>query len=65
MQHDIHLPKFGGVLLHTLPMPFPEVMSMDPLVLYIPSSVELGINESFKSSHLITGGSPSSLSVFL
>jgi hypothetical protein len=46
-QHDIHLPEFGGVLLHTMPLPFLEVMLTDPLVLCIPNRVELGLNEGF------------------
>jgi hypothetical protein len=36
------------ILLHMLPLLLPEVMPMDPLVLYIPNRVELGLNEGFE-----------------
>jgi hypothetical protein len=32
-----------GVLLYTMPLLMPEVVPLDPLVLYIPDRVELGI----------------------
>jgi hypothetical protein len=39
IEHDHHIHQFSGVLLHTLPFPLPKVMTMDPLVLYIPNRV--------------------------
>jgi hypothetical protein len=34
--------------MYTLSLPFLEVMPMDPLVLYIPDRIELGIKEGFE-----------------
>jgi hypothetical protein len=45
--HDSYLLEFGGVLLHTLPFPFPEAIPMDPLFLYIPNRVETRLNDGF------------------
>jgi hypothetical protein len=45
--HDSHLPKFSGVLLHILPLPFIKVIPMDPLVLYIPDRLKMRLNEGF------------------
>jgi hypothetical protein len=46
--HDGHLSELGGALLYTLPLPLPEVMPRDPLVLFIPNMIELGLNEGFE-----------------
>jgi hypothetical protein len=33
---------------YTMPLLFPKVVSLDPLVLYIPDKVELGLDEGFE-----------------
>jgi hypothetical protein len=48
-QHDDHFPKLGGVLLYTLPLPLPEVVPPNPLVVYIPDRVGLGLDEGFEA----------------
>jgi hypothetical protein len=47
-QHDGHLSKLGGVILYTLPLLPLEVVPLDPLVLYIPDKVELGLDDGFE-----------------
>jgi len=47
-QHDGHLFELSGVLLYTLPLALPKVVPPDPLVLYIPDRVELGLDEGFE-----------------
>jgi hypothetical protein len=43
-----HVSELGGVLLYTLPLPLPKVVPPDPLYLYIPNRVELGLDEGFE-----------------
>jgi len=47
-QHYLYLLEFYGVLLYTLSLCFLEVMPSNPVVLYIPNGVELGLDENFK-----------------
>ena len=48
MQHDGHIYELSGVLLYTLPLPLPEVVPPDPLVLYIPNMIDLGLDDGFE-----------------
>jgi hypothetical protein len=48
IQHDSHLSKLNGVLLYTPPLSLPEVVPPNPLVLYIPDRIELGLYEGFE-----------------
>jgi hypothetical protein len=47
-QHNIHLPKFGGALLHTLSLSLTKIMLSDSFVLCIPNRVQMGLNEGFE-----------------
>ena len=47
-QHNVLVYKLNGVLLYDLALPLPEVMIVDPLVLFIPNDVELGLDEGSK-----------------
>jgi hypothetical protein len=47
-QHDGHLFELIGVLLYTLLLPLPQVVPLDPLVLYIHDMVEFRLDEGFE-----------------
>jgi hypothetical protein len=47
-QLDGHLYEINGVLMYTLRLHLPKAMPLDPLVLYIPDRVGLGLNEGFE-----------------